>query len=94
MACTVLSVPCSEKMPQTQGKAGSSRREPRFDFERQLVQRVFIYDEGFVKQVLSDLEKKKEILVFSFFQNIGSCIFGVELDTIQYILLTFKILHN
>lgn len=36
-------------------KARSSSRESRFNFERQLIECVFIYDEGFVKQVLYDL---------------------------------------
>ena len=60
VACTVLSLLLSTKIPRTWGKAGSSSREPRFNFQRQLIQCIFIYDEGFVKQVLSDLEKKGE----------------------------------
>lgn len=36
-------------------KVRSSSRESRFNFERQLIECIFIYDEGFVKQVLYDL---------------------------------------
>ena len=69
MACTVLSTLLSMKIPRTRGKVGSSSREPRFNFSWQLIQRIFIYDEGFVKQVLSDLEKKEEETRFEFLHN-------------------------
>lgn len=55
--------PCVTRFPQNsnglRNKAKSSSRESRFNFEWQLIEWIFVYDKGFVKQVLYDLKKKK-----------------------------------